>query len=808
MKRADIVWYNSQTGETQVWYMNGHQLVGRGTVLGEDGNPALIGPPFAIVGIGDMDDDGRADIVWYNSQTGETQVWYMNGHQLVGRGTVLGEDGNPALIGPPFAIVGIGDMDDDGRADIVWYNSQTGETQVWYMNGHQLVGRGTVLGEDGNPALIGPPFAIVGIGDMDDDGRADIVWYNSQTGETQVWYMNGHQLVGRGTVLGEDGNPALIGPPFAIVGIGDMDDDGRADIVWYNSQTGETQVWYMNGHQLVGRGTVLDEDGNPALIGPPFAIVGIGDMDGEGPSVALDHIFVLMLENRSFDHMLGLSGITGTDAVTGAPTRIHGLNGDEVNHYLGNEYRVGPGAKAVMPHDPGHNFGATLAQLAGPDADYVAGGAYPEIDNSGFAASYGLDDGRDPADVIRVHTETQLPFLHQLAREFVVCDNWFASMPGPTWPNRLFVHAATSGGLDHTPDWQQLVTWTLAPSDGLALANGTIYDALDRAFGSRTFGSDHYRIYAGDTFPMAATLDGVSIIWDVEDFDVLTEHLADGTLDTVKVIHIEPQYHDPGYAFYDDYAYGNSQHPLGDVRRGDMLIKQTYEAIRNSPLWARSMLIIVWDEHGGFFDHVAPPPVTAPGDPDYADGVNEHGFTFDQLGPRVPAVIVSPLVPKNLIDHRVFDHASIPATIERLFGLDPMTRRDAEANGLNSLVRLRAPRSTPETLDTPFDYRTPPSLRVSADPAVTRPLAPVEEGDITPFVYSALAQELELSDPDERAAVIERAHAIRTRREAAAYMTDVAARVERARRARPSSGLAPTTHDDDTSIHDTHERPR
>src|SRR5262245_16956102 len=225
---SDILWYNSQTGETQVWYMDGHRLVDRGTVLGLYGNAALIGPPFRIVGVGDMNGNENADIVWYNSQTGETQVWYMDGHRLVDRGTVLSElqgdpnFGNPAFVGPPWSIVGVGDMDGNGKADIVWYNSYTGETQVWYMNGHRLVDRGTVLGEVGSAVFIGPPFRIVGVGDMSSDSKAHIVWYNSQTGETQVWYMSGHRLVDRGTVLGPDGKAALIGPPFGIVGIGDF----------------------------------------------------------------------------------------------------------------------------------------------------------------------------------------------------------------------------------------------------------------------------------------------------------------------------------------------------------------------------------------------------------------------------------------------------------------------------------------------------------------------------------------------------------------------------------------------------------
>ncbi|PYQ29951.1 MAG: hypothetical protein DMF56_09500 [Acidobacteria bacterium] len=102
----------------------------------------------------------------------------------------------------------------------------------------------------------------------------------------------------------------------------------------------------------------------------------------------LEHVFLLMLENRSFDHMLGLSGITGTDAVTGAPTTIDGLAGTESNAYNGTTYAVSQPAPQQMPVDPGHEFTDTLIQLAGPGATYPAGGPYPPINNSGFVADY------------------------------------------------------------------------------------------------------------------------------------------------------------------------------------------------------------------------------------------------------------------------------------------------------------------------------------------------------------------------------------------------------------------------------------
>jgi hypothetical protein len=140
----------------------------------------------------------------------------MNAERVVRRGTVLGENGAPAFVGPPWNIVGIGDIDGSGTSDIVWHNSSTNETQIWFMNAERVVRRGTVLGENGAPAFVGPPWNIVATSDMNGDGQAEIVWHNSSTNETQIWFMNAERVLRRGTVLGENGAPAFVGPPWNI----------------------------------------------------------------------------------------------------------------------------------------------------------------------------------------------------------------------------------------------------------------------------------------------------------------------------------------------------------------------------------------------------------------------------------------------------------------------------------------------------------------------------------------------------------------------------------------------------------------
>jgi len=486
-----------------------------------------------------------------------------------------------------------------------------------------------------------------------------------------------------------------------------------------------------------------------------------------------------MLENRSFDHMLGFSGITGTDAVTGRPTGINGLKGTESNTFNGQTFTVHRGAALVMPYDPGHEFEDVLTQLCGPGAKYQSGGNYPHVNNSGYvaAAAHAARKAKhgSPEEVMKCYTPDQLPVLTTLAREFVVCDNWYASIPGPTWPNRMFAHAASSGGLDHSPSNEEIVEWELAPLGGFKFKHGSIFHELKKAH-------IKYRIYAGDDFPMVAALKGISI-FDPHDFEHFAKDLQSKKFDA-KYVFIEPS-----YDVFNDYKHDTSQHPLGNVTRGEALIKATYAAIRKSPVWEHSMLIITWDEHGGFYDHADsgnPAQAVAPGDTTPRSKHNQHGFTFTHFGPRVPAVVISPLVPRNLIDHRIYDHSSIPATIERTFKLPALTRRDAVANGLNALVTLKTARTdTPVTLPSPA---VEAMTRLMAHPVVgahpvARPEASVNEGNLPAILASAMRRDILTAKPEQRQAIIARVKSIQTRGEARQYMKEVKEKVRPRQRA-------------------------
>jgi phospholipase C len=428
--------------------------------------------------------------------------------------------------------------------------------------------------------------------------------------------------------------------------------------------------------------------------------------------MAVKYVVTLMLENRSFDHMLGYSGITGTDAVSGAPTAVEGVPAGVAD--------AGP-ARYCLPVGPKHDFPDVARQLATPD---------------GFVASYaeeiaakGSPPGADAQDAMRCfRSSQQLPVLHQLAEEFVVFDRWFASMPGPTWPNRFFVHAASSGGLDHSPSAVQMaVSYPLRP---FSFEHGHVFQRLQQ------HGVD-WAVLSGGWLPQCFAMEGMHEFWmsqhhrDMKDMDALLDEIA--RRDRAYVF-IEPTY---GDFLNDTYKGGTSQHAVDDVTRGEWLLKAVYEKLRNHAVWDDCALIVTWDEHGGFWDHVIPPQATPPGDHATNDDNTKHGFGFDRYGVRVPALLVSPRAARNQVDHRVHDHSTVVAMLQELWPDlgSPFTARDAaQVNAHSTPAGLLSndPRGdSPHRARRPQAHRLParrrpalhrrrPGLRHPGDPAARR----------------------------------------------------------------------------------------
>ncbi len=436
---------------------------------------------------------------------------------------------------------------------------------------------------------------------------------------------------------------------------------------------------------------------------------------GKGRPPRIEHVFVLMLENRSFDHMLGFSGIAGVDP-DGNPTVFNPgfdpLATSNINPITGLPVLVSSPADFQLKgvdKDPGHEFKETVVALCGEGAVYnpVPGG-YPPVNNSGFIANYRDNGSPTPERIMRCFSPEQLPVLNRLAREFAVCDQWFSSLPGPTWPNRFFLLAGTSGGLDGSPDKWDVVTSTTV--EGYRFENGNIFDLLDA-------NCIPWRIYEGDDFPVSFAMKGMNLnrlqgrFKDFEDFASEVQSEAFG----YKFVFIEPKYgaHKFDVTGPGDFACGNSMHPLDDVTRGERLIKDVYEAIRNSPHWEHSLLLVTFDEHGGFFDHAPPGPAVPPGDLETA-AYSQFGFQFDQLGVRVPALVISPYTRRGVIDHTTYDHTSMLKTVETLCGIGHLTDRDQAAADFLKLLPLTAPRSD-APLSLPDPAPNPDPLPCEAD---------------------------------------------------------------------------------------------
>jgi phospholipase C len=274
-------------------------------------------------------------------------------------------------------------------------------------------------------------------------------------------------------------------------------------------------------------------------------------------------------------------------------------------------------------------------------------------------------------EVMRYHAVGTLPALHALARSFTVCDRWFSSVPGPTWANRLFLMSGTSLGRVNMPGG--LLDLNLHWYD-----QPTIFDRL----GER---GREWAVYHGDT-PLSLLL---THQWEPQNLaryrpmrQFFTDVANHPFAEFPAFAFIEPAYLDPG---------ANDDHPSHDVLAGEALIASVYNAIRaNARLWDSTLLVVLFDEHGGFYDHVPPPPAVPP---DH----HQEEYTFDLLGVRVPALLVSPYAAAGVL-HEQMDHTSLLKYLIDKWELAPLGERTARANSFAGALQNPARSDAPPAI--------------------------------------------------------------------------------------------------------------
>jgi len=360
----------------------------------------------------------------------------------------------------------------------------------------------------------------------------------------------------------------------------------------------------------------------------------------------LKHIVVLMMENRSFDHMLG-SLTAVNQQIDGI---VAGLSNPDTTGALVQPQPLAAFQGQLDP-DPDHHFPAADLQIFGGD---TSPGRQPNM--QGFVKSYfnQQQDVGHSQKIMYYFAQNQLPVLTTLATEFAVFNRWFASIPGPTSCNRAFAHYGTSFGQVGMD-----VFYVKEPYQ-------SIYDRLINASPPHSA-----KIYYYDT--TSSTMEIVNLLQNEPKlFGTYQQFLSDcasGALPEYSFV--EPNYND--HDGDDGEEVASDQHPDHNMQAGELFIASVYNAIKaNADLWQSTVLLVVYDEHGGIYDHV-PPPNCSPNAPDgFVASANDTGtgmpFAFDRLGVRVPAILISPWVPKGLVvNGRVFEHASIPATVTKHF---------------------------------------------------------------------------------------------------------------------------------------------
>jgi phospholipase C len=392
----------------------------------------------------------------------------------------------------------------------------------------------------------------------------------------------------------------------------------------------------------------------------------------------LKHLVVLMMENRSFDHMLGGMSLVVENGQRKYPS-INGLTGNESNlDSNGNPVKVSPNAKfqSQLDPDPDHHFPGVDMQIF----NGAPKGPGRVRSMQGFVKDYftQTNNVNKSHNIMSYFTPDKLPVLSTLATQFALFNGWFSSIPGPTICNRAFAHYGTSFGQVGMDIFD-----ILAP----------IMSSYERMLAAGKTAKIYYYDQQSSTMEIVNLLKNQPQIF--ASYDQFISDCAGNTLPQYSFI--EPCYNDhegPGGG----EILASDQHPDHNVQEGEKFIASIYNAIRGNPaVWDSTALLVVYDEHGGIYDHVAPPDCIPDDYSATATATNTGApFNFDYLGVRVPAILISPYIAKGTIvpgteagaNARIFEHASIPATVTSFFlnGDAKRTKREAAASTFLDLL--------------------------------------------------------------------------------------------------------------------------
>jgi phospholipase C len=367
------------------------------------------------------------------------------------------------------------------------------------------------------------------------------------------------------------------------------------------------------------------------------------------PDDPIRHVVHLILENRSFDQMLGCMKAVYPD-----------LDGVDITGLKSNEDTAGQvytqaatQVRQMLKWDPHHEVPRVAVQLENGNSGFV----------KDFSQQYPDSTCGARQQIMDYYDLDFLPALHALGRNFKICDRWFSSLPGPTWPNRFFALTGTSNGRVNMP------------SDGTNKADlpGYFQQTQTTLFDRLNEQAVHWKVYFHD-IPQTTVLDGQRQPHNVARYFYVSQLYEDAQ---------GPESEFPEYCLIepDFMGYGqNDGHPPHDIMRSEKLIADVYNALRaNDELWRSTLLIVMFDEHGGFYDHVVPPTAVPP------DEAKPSEYTFDQLGVRVPVLLVSPWV-KPGVDHTQFDHTSVLKYLTEKWGLGPLGSRTAAATSIGKVI--------------------------------------------------------------------------------------------------------------------------